>query len=121
VEKRKYSRVQFETEVKLITLDSVYTSCRARDIGLGGAFIYLSESPPQGTHCLLEFSLIGPASLLKIEAQAEVIRVEPEGVGVEFTKIDVDGLIHLRHLIRIQSDNPELIDEEYSSTLLDLD
>ena len=120
-EKREFTRVPFRTEVKLSASGKTIISNKLRNISLGGAFISSDETFPPGTMCLLEIKLTGPASLLKIGIEAKVVRTKENGIGVKFTRMDVDSLIHLRHIVRIQSGDPKEVDLEYSQKLLQID
>jgi c-di-GMP-binding flagellar brake protein YcgR len=121
-EKRKFTRILFETTIKVTSGKTVIVSNRLRDISLGGAFLFTSEtSLPANTSCILEIDLIGRASLLRIQIEAEVVRVDEEGMAVRFTKIDLDSLVHLRHLIRVHAQDPRAMDAEYDTALLELD
>jgi hypothetical protein len=120
-EKREFTRVPFETEVRLSAAGKTIISNQLQNISLGGAFISSEETFPLGAVCLLEIKLTGPASLLKIGIEARVVRSEEHGIGVKFSRMDVDSLIHLRHIVRIQSGDPTEVDLEYSRKLLQID
>jgi len=117
-EKRKFTRIPFETTVRVTVGDRILLSRHLRDVSLGGIFVCTPESFSNGTVCDLEIELKGPGTLLVIHAEGEVTRVETEGMGLRFTVMDLDGLIHLRHLIRIYAQDPAVVDLEYSGRLL---
>lgn len=117
-ERRDFTRISVEIEIKVVNEGTKVTSDRLRDISLGGAFIVSEDKPPAGSPLDLTLSVVGPSSFLRMEVQAEVIRVEDNGVAIEFTKIDVDSLIHLRHLIKIHSHDPEVVDKEFVNNLI---
>ena len=119
--KRKFTRVPFETEIKVTSGDAVIASSLVRNISLGGIFIETREPLPVGAHCAVNLDLIGPASSLKIRVEGEVVRLEENGVALNFTKIESDSLIHLRHLIKIYAEEPETIDEEYFQELFKIE
>ncbi|MCA1961005.1 MAG: PilZ domain-containing protein [Desulfomonile sp.] len=116
-EKRKFTRIPFETEIRLSTDTQRISASRMRNISLGGMFVVTGETLPLDSICQVEIDLIGPASLLRIRLEADVVRVEPDGIAVKFTKMDMDSLVHLRHLITIHAGSPETIEEEYYRTL----
>ena len=120
-EKREFTRVPFKTEVKLSAAGKTIISNELRNISLGGAFISSDETFPLGAVCLLEIKLTGPATLLKIGIEARVVRAEEHGIGVRFSRMDVDSLIHLRHIVKIQSEDPKEVELEYSQKLLEID
>ena len=119
-EKRKFTRVPFSTRVRISSETKSVHSEQMRDISLGGAYFFLTESLPEKTPCTVHIELFGSATLLSIQVEAEVARVDQRGMAVQFTRIDLDSLIHLRHLIRIHSNDEELMDREYSKDLLEL-
>lgn len=117
-EKRKFTRAPFEMEIRVVTDDRVAISHRLKNISLGGVFILLDNPLPAGSPCILNVDLIGPNTLLRIEVEGEVVRTESNGMAVKFTRIDVDSLVHLRHLIKVHSLEPGTIDREFSEELL---
>jgi hypothetical protein len=119
-EKRKFTRIKFDTEVKLTADQTVIVSNQLRDVSLGGAFVCSPQTLPKGTICVLEIKLVGPASLLRIGVEGQVVREEEDGMAVKFTRIDLDSLIHLRHIIAIRSGDPKGVDDEFSRELLEI-
>jgi len=119
-EKRKFTRIPFETQITLTAGEKVITADRLRDISLGGVFIFCAETLPEHTPCELDINLVGPASLLRIHVEGEVVRQGDTGLAIEFTRIDLDGLVHLRHFIKVHSMDPQTIDREYAANLLSI-
>jgi hypothetical protein len=118
--KRKFTRIPFDNEIKVIAGDKVILALGIRDISLGGAFILTDESLTEKTPCKVTLSLIGPASLLRIEIEAEILRSDDQGIAVEFTSIDLDGLVHLKHFIAVHALDPDTIEREFRGNLLQL-
>jgi hypothetical protein len=119
-EKRKFTRVRFDTVVQVSTPTKSITTSRVCDIGLGGLFVFTEEKLPIGDECVVNIELIGPASLLRVRVEGEIVRVQDQGAAVQFTRIDTDSLIHLKHLLSVHSEDPELIKREYFTSLLDV-
>jgi c-di-GMP-binding flagellar brake protein YcgR len=119
-EKRKFTRIPFQTEIKITAGEVTHVSNKLRDISLGGAFIFMKEALPESIPCVLDVELRGPASLLRIQVEGEIVRVEDDGIAVKFTRIDLDSLLHLKHLIRVLTQDAELIDHEFSANLLEV-
>ncbi len=120
-EKRKFTRIPFRTEIRISAGEDVLVSNRLRDISLGGAFVLVTPCLKPGASCALQLDLIGGASLLRISVDAEVVRVDPEGMALQFTKIDVDSLIHLKHFIKVHSGYPDLVEEEFAQNLMEIE
>ncbi len=118
-EKRKFTRIPFEIKVSLAMGDDVIKSTRLKNISLGGMYVQTDASFLPGTECVAAIEMVGASSRLSIQAEAEVVRNEEDGLALSFTKIDLDSLIHLRHLIAIHSADPATIDKEYFSEWMD--
>ena len=119
-EKRQFTRIPFRTEARISAGAKVISSNNLRNISLGGAFVEVNERLPEGEVCVLSVDLIGPASLLRIQVDGYVVRAEDDGIAVKFTRIDLDSLIHLRHLIKVHAMDPEVVDSEFTENLLDI-
>lgn len=117
-ERRKFTRVPFETEVKISWGNQTTTFQRLLNVSLGGLLVAGDNGPAAGTTCSLEISVKGRTSLLTIHAEGEVIRVKDGTTAIAFTSMDVDSLVHLRHIIQIMAEKPELIDMEFTRNLL---
>jgi hypothetical protein len=120
-EQRKFTRIPFRTEVRISTEEGVLVSNLLRDISLGGAFVLVTPALNPGAACSVQLDLIGGASLLRITVEAEVLRVDPEGMALKFTNIDVDSLIHLKHFIKVHSADPNLVEEEFAHNLMQVE
>jgi hypothetical protein len=119
-EKRKFTRIPFRTEVRITAGDKEVVSNVLRDISLGGAYVQVNEPLSEGASCVLEIDLIGQASLLRIRVEGRVVRSDGSGIAVVFMAIDLDSLVHLRHLIKIHSLDPDTVEQEFSEGLLEI-
>jgi len=70
---------------------------RVRTIAMGGLFIAAPNPPPVGTKLRLAFEV--PDGNVRAEALVRSI-VPGEGMGVEFTKIDLKGRVLLQRLLK---------------------
>ena len=79
-EKRKFTRVLFETPIKNTSGQMATVSNRLRDISLGGAFVLTSGNTlEEKAPCILDIGPIGRASLLRVQVEGEVVRVDKGG------------------------------------------
>lgn len=120
-EKRKYTRVPFEVDISLVVGDSIITSKRLSNISLGGMYVYSETYHKEGTQCIVRIDLVGSSSGMYVQAEAEVVRNDSSGMALNFTKIDLDSLIILRHLVEIHSEDSNAVDREYYENLLETD
>jgi len=119
-ERRKFTRILFETQIRIMSTTSSFVSNSLKNISLGGVFIETTHRLSEGESCALEIDLTGHASLLRIQVEGDVVRCEDDGIAVRFTKIDLDSLIHLRHLIKVHAQDPTVINSEYEGHLLEV-
>ena len=69
---------------------------RVKTLGMGGLFISATEPPPVGTKIRLAFDVPGGS----VRADAVVRDVIPgEGLGVEFTRMDLGAKLLLQKLM----------------------
>lgn len=117
--RRKFTRIPFRTQVQVEFDEGILLIKTLKDLSLGGAFL-ICERPaiPVGSECTLQIELIGPATLLRIKLEAQVVRLDKDGVAVAFTKTDLDSLVHLRHLIAVSAG--DTTEAEFLSNLLEL-
>jgi hypothetical protein len=53
-----------------------------------------------------------PPHDLRVEVNGEIVRNDAETVGIKFTRINPEDLIHLQNIIRYNAENPDKISEE---------
>jgi hypothetical protein len=69
---------------------------RVKTLGMGGVFISAINPPPVGTKIRLAFEVPGG----KVRAEAVVRDIVPgEGLGVEFTRMDLGDKVLLQRLL----------------------
>jgi hypothetical protein len=111
-EKRRFSRIPFRINAELTSNDKVLLVDEINNLSIGGGFFPIDELLAVGTSCRIELMLEGSSSELSIYVSGEVIRSLPEGVAIQFTRIDPDSLFHLQNIIRFNAPDPEVIEEE---------
>ena len=112
---RKRTRVQFTTSVNLIGPERSFTDLSSRDISLKGLFVESKEQFPLDTPVDIDLTLTGSTSALSIKMKGRVARLEEEGMGIEFSEIDMDSFFHLRNILYYNAEDPAKIDEELTS------
>jgi len=86
-----------------------------KDVSMRGLFFLGEEYFPEKTECLVELCLSGHAQ--RISAKGRVVRLFADGLGVEFTEIDLDSFHHLRNLVRMNASDVSRIETEFMSHL----
>ena len=113
--RREFTRVPLRLEVGLSTQEGCVFSGPARDLSLIGVYVQgdcaLSLNTPCSVRIRLNDQIDGPC----VQATGQVVRVEPDGVAVEFTAVPLGALEHLRNLVLYNASDPTEIEKEFSS------
>lgn len=103
-ERRKHTRVHFCTTVDVTFSDTSYIDYATENLSTQGVFVDNIPNRTLGEPCHITLKLTGSAEELALSMQAEVIRLENNGIGLHFTDIDIDSFSHLRRIIYYNSD-----------------
>ncbi len=112
--KRNFSRVLFQSKVELLHKERCIKG-QVSNLSLKGAFLSLekTEGLDIGEPVDINISLTGSTSNLSIALEGTIKRTEPSGVGVEFTKIDMDAFSHLKHIVALNRGDYDGVLKEY--------
>ena len=82
--KRRRSRLSFNTEVTVGAGSKEVLSCASRDMSMNGMFVITGERLPVGAICGVEIQMIGKSSNMRIRARGVIARHASEGMGIAF-------------------------------------
>jgi len=117
-DKRKRTRVHFETQVVLKTdVSEIKADANSSDISIKGMFITTDEKIPAGTPCDIEIVLSGTTSRLALNIEGVVARqdLDKDGLGITFNSMDVDSYFHLKNIVMYNAEDPDAVEEEMFS------
>jgi len=112
IERRKFQRVPFHAEILMQSGNEEWT-CNLLDISLNGMLvepprnIQINPDNPCAVALFLNDDVI-------INARARIKHTSDDRWGLQFIKIDVDSLQHLRHLLEQNLNDTDLIDREFA-------
>lgn len=112
MEKRNFTRVSFEENIKLIYKNKTING-GIENLSLKGLRFVTNEKIPLDEIVKLTVSLSGSSSELTLNFDGIVKRVDKYGLGIEFYKIDLDSFIHLRSIVEYNEGDPEKIMSEF--------
>ena len=113
--KRKNSRVPFQVVINLDFPGQSHAECETADLGLKGVFVLGVTGHKIGENCLISLRLIGSTSHLTLKMKGTVVRAEEEGVALHFYEMDLDSFFHLKNILYYNSEDPDVLDEEFST------
>ncbi|MDF1593306.1 MAG: PilZ domain-containing protein, partial [Desulfobacterales bacterium] len=80
---REDTRKSFKKTIQFILKDQIFTGV-SQDISAGGMFIITDEAFSIGQMITIQIPLADKGKHIKVPAQ--IVRIKPEGIGVEFLK-----------------------------------
>lgn len=111
-EKRRFSRIFFDMPAELIVADISYPIEQITNLSIGGCLLKMKDDLPVGAECKIIILLDDTPQGLRVEVNGEIIRNDADTIGIKFTLINPDDLIHLQNIIRYNAENPDKISEE---------
>ncbi|CAK0769860.1 Cyclic diguanosine monophosphate-binding protein PA4608 [Gammaproteobacteria bacterium] len=120
-ERRRFSRVPFDTEAQLVRIaDGRAVSVLLLDLCLQGALV---ELPVRGFSEIPDFVSTGEMARLDlclgeleitISMETEVVHMHGLHVGLRCRLVDLDSVTHLRRLVELNLGDPALFQREFS-------
>lgn len=109
-ERRKSSRIPYRTSADLKFTDSSFMDCETRDLSVSGAFVLGIKEQGKGEQCNVDLHLTGEASSLLLKMKGEVVRIEDDGVALQFLGVNLDCFYHLKNILYVHFVNPDDIE-----------
>ena len=111
-DKRRFTRVPFRMKTKMTIGDTEFGADEIRNLSIGGCLLPFEVPHAPGTACHIEILLNEEAPDLSVRVDGEIVRLDSGMTAVRFVRIDPDSLFHLRNIIRYNSSDPDMVEEE---------
>ena len=113
INKRRFSRIIFDTEVRLISDKGLWES-KLIDISLKGLLITVPQAWKSdiGDHYLTELFADNEDTVIRMEVS--VAHIGERRVGLKCEHIDLDSISHLRRLLELNIGDIDIINRELS-------
>lgn len=99
-ERRRGARVIFRTTVKLSFADGrIFGDCETMDVSVSGIFVRGVRGVDLGGRCRVDLHLAGRTSNLALVMAGEIVRLQEDGVALQFAEVDEDSFYHLRNIV----------------------
>ncbi len=109
---REFSRAATKMEVEITSDAHPPVRGITHDVSMSGVFVVCDDRMPVGTECRVAVRLAGGEEPVSVDAAGRVARVEPDGMGLQFTEIDMDSYEHLRRLVLFNSTETSAVERE---------
>ncbi|MCP4678908.1 MAG: PilZ domain-containing protein [Deltaproteobacteria bacterium] len=118
MERRKFTRVEFETTAAVKSTSAEATG-KVKDLSLNGMYLSTPDSIGVNQQVEIMIYLSGSSSEIFIKLRGSVIRQNEDGLGIQFEmeKIDIDALTLLRHVLAYNSKDDDQVLKEYCDFL----
>jgi hypothetical protein len=104
--KRRFSRVVLTRAARIRVGDTWYESCPINNLSLGGMQLQGSFQGVKGDFAEIELHETGKHSSLVLRMNAEVVRVDTQGIAVEFVDMEPDSMMFLQTMVLYSTDDP---------------
>lgn len=113
MEKRKFSRVEFNVEI-FISVGDKRLSGEVSNLSLKGVLIKMTQRIEVNCGEILDMELCvaGSSTNSCIKLKGIVVRNDDDGLAVRFEKIELDSFVHLRNIVAYNSGNYEKVMDE---------
>jgi len=111
-ERRKNTRVPFQTTANIAFASARYNQCATENLSVKGVSVLGVTGHAIGESCDLSLDLSGSSSQLRLSMKGTIVRVDADRIGVHFTEIDLDSFYHLKNIIYYNSSDPDAIEQE---------
>ncbi|NOX24720.1 MAG: PilZ domain-containing protein [Deltaproteobacteria bacterium] len=109
MERRKNTRVTFQTTADLSFNHRNYRQCETQNLSLKGMSVRGITGHTCGEICDISLALSGSSSRLVLNMRGEIVRVDEDGIGLHFIDIDLDSFYHLKNILYYNADDPDKV------------
>lgn len=112
MEKRKFERIDFKTEA-VIRHRGVAFKGEIENLSLKGLFVRTEQQIPLDEQVDVTMFFYGSSAELSFNLEATVARVAPDGIGLNFRRLDVDSLVRSDQLVTTNGGDRQQVIEEF--------
>ncbi|PID74084.1 MAG: pilus assembly protein PilZ [Desulfobacterales bacterium] len=113
LDRRRFTRVPFRTEVRFICDGSTFVTEEMYNLSIGGCLLQIEGMRlPAAAPCTIDIRLSEMDASIRVIAEGEVVRSDEQMTAVKFNKTDPDSLYHLQNIIRYNALDTDAVDDE---------
>ena len=108
---RKFSRVNFKVDATIIAAKRQFRG-DVKDLSMSGLFMLTGERLQMGSPVDISIILTGTSPEIDVNFSGEVSRIDENGLGITFRKMDLESYTHLKNIVAYNIDDAEKVTEE---------
>lgn len=113
---RKFSRVSFQV-MAVVSAGGRRFQGSVSNLSMNGVFILTTEKLPLDEQVDITITLEGTDPEISVAFSGRVSRIQEDGLGFRFDKIDLDSYTHLKNIISYNMADPDKVLEEIYSDI----
>lgn len=102
LEKRRFVRIQFKRQVQVDFFTEFYDDCQIKNLSFGGMFVTGKFPHKANDQCYVNLFQTSKTSHLTLKTLAKVVRVDDEGIALEFVSMSFESLLSLEMILLYQ-------------------
>lgn len=110
---RQNIRIPVRINVTLRFAKHTYENCSTRDLCLKGLWVHGCQEQKIGDLCEVELYEKEVPINRSFNIRGEIVRVNPDGIAIQFTDMNTNSYRDLQTLLIYRSDDPLLVAEEF--------
>lgn len=87
------------------------------NLSLRGCHASTFDALPQASTWRLTLFTEDDDGALHIRVEARIVRSDPDGMGIEFVEMPLESYDHLKHMVLLNSPDPERVEREFREHL----
>jgi hypothetical protein len=108
---RKFSRVNFRVDATIKTAERQFYG-EVKDLSMSGMFMLTGERLQLAEPVDITIILTGTSPEINVNFNGKVSRIDENGVGFTFQKMDLESYTHLKNIVAYNIDDAEKVLEE---------
>ena len=108
---RKFSRVHFRVDATICSAGRHFRG-DVKDLSMSGMFLETVERLEAGAEVDISIVLTGTSPEISVNFSGTVCRINEDGMGFNFRKMDLDSYTHLKNIVAYNIDDAEKVTEE---------
>ena len=113
MEQREFTRSGARIPVEVSTSVGFITEGEADNVSMNGLRLRCATPLPLDTECDIVLVLDGGHEQIRVHTHGKVTRLDPDGMAVQFSRIDAAGFDHLRRLVLFNSPDADKTEAEF--------